>query len=81
MNSDDYRRVMFLDARFSVLELSLRCGRPHVRYIDVVTGWRGDVAQFRSRAAAAAFDEAMASDDTRGEAVRTPGRPSAPKTE
>ena len=65
MRSDDESWEALLDPRFTVLKMNCRRGRYHIQYLDVVTGWRGDVAEFQSRAATAAFDQAMAPDDPR----------------
>ena len=57
MRSDDESWEALLDPRFTVLRMNCRRGRYHIQYLDVVTGWRGDVARFQGRAATAQSDE------------------------
>ena len=59
MESDDQIWDALIDPRFSLLELSSSRGRHQIQYLDMVTGWGGDVT-LRLREAAAAFDRPIA---------------------
>jgi hypothetical protein len=58
MESDDPTWVELIDPRFSLLELNSSRGR-QIQYLDMATGWRGDVG-LRLREAAEALDRPIA---------------------
>jgi hypothetical protein len=63
MGSDDDIWLGLIDPRFSLLELMSTRGH-QIRYLDMVTGWGGDIG-FRLRQAAAAIDRSIAPERAR----------------